>query len=182
MRGLDARRRHDGVDLPRLTIAVSRGDKLPAETAVGQPGVRMHGSLALMLGAAERVRQSPRRAALDALLAGFTDRGQMCGSREVLTPLRRIRNRACRSSWAQHSYLPGRVEHEGSRRRRSTITRSHRRPSTPSASSQHRRPQRARQSRNELLTGVAGGSWPSQRAACGITRGGHVLRQVCGLQ
>ena len=69
-----------------MTIAVSRGDYLTAETVVGQPGVRTHGSLALMLGAAERVRQSPRRAAHDAILAGFTDRGQICGSREVLTP------------------------------------------------------------------------------------------------
>ena len=99
MRGLDARRRHDGVDLPRLTIAVSRGDKLPAETAVGQPGVRTRGSLALMLGAAERVRQSPRRArrAPGRLHRPRTNARQQRGA----DPLRRIRNRACRSSWAQ---------------------------------------------------------------------------------
>jgi hypothetical protein len=43
-----------GVNLPALTIAISRGDSLPATPLKGRPGVRTHSSLALMLGAAER--------------------------------------------------------------------------------------------------------------------------------
>lgn len=75
-----------GVDLPRLTIAISRGDQLPAQTIIGKTGVRTHGSLALMLGAAERT--SSRRATFGALLTGLTGRGSLRGSREVLRPLR----------------------------------------------------------------------------------------------
>jgi len=75
-----------GVDLPRLTIAISRGDQLPAQTIVGKTGVRTHSSLALMLGAAEGT--GSRRAAFGALLTGLTCRGWLRGSREVLTPLR----------------------------------------------------------------------------------------------
>ena len=180
MRGLDARRRHDGVDLPRLTIAVSRGDYLTAETVVGQPGVRTHGSLALMLGAAERVRQSPRRARR---APGRLDRPR--------TNVRQQRGADPPPSDPQSSVpiivgatatcpaeSSARARDGGGQRLRAHTGGHQRHP----RSSQHRRPHRARQSRNELLTGVAGGSWPSQRAACGITRGGHVLRQVCGLQ
>jgi biotin carboxylase len=42
-----------GVDLPRLTIAISRGDTLPSSPVVGRPGQRIHSAMALMLGAAE---------------------------------------------------------------------------------------------------------------------------------
>jgi hypothetical protein len=70
-----------GVNLPALTIAISRGDSLPGVTVVGRPGVRTHSSLALMLGAAERT--GSRAAALRAL----TDRLGLRGSREVLTPV-----------------------------------------------------------------------------------------------
>jgi hypothetical protein len=75
-----------GVDLPGLTIAISRGDQLPAQPIVGRAGVRTHGSLALMLGAAER--EDSRRDPLGALLSGLTCRGSLRGSQEVLTPLR----------------------------------------------------------------------------------------------
>ena len=75
-----------GVDLPRLTIAISRGDQLPAQTIIGKTGVRTHASLALMLGAAERT--GSRRATFGALLTGLTGRDWLRGSREVLTPLR----------------------------------------------------------------------------------------------
>ena len=74
-----------GVDLAALTIAISRGDELPAEVVVGRPGVRTRSSLALMLGAAERT--ASRRAALAALAAGMASRGQLRGSRDVLTPV-----------------------------------------------------------------------------------------------
>jgi len=75
-----------GVDLPRLTIAISRGEKLPEATVVGRPGHRTHSAMALMLGAAEHtVRRGP---ALRALTAALAKRGAYRGSTEVLTPLR----------------------------------------------------------------------------------------------
>jgi len=74
-----------GVDLPKLTIAISRGDALPATTVIGRPGVRTHSSVALMLGAAERT--GSRTATLRALAAGLAHRGVLHGSREVLTPV-----------------------------------------------------------------------------------------------
>jgi hypothetical protein len=74
-----------GVDLPGLTIAISRGDTLPAERVVGRPGVRTHSALALMLGAAETT--GSRRDTGAALAVALTRRGRFRGSREVLTPL-----------------------------------------------------------------------------------------------
>jgi hypothetical protein len=74
-----------GVDLPALTIAISRGDSLPATPVVGRPGVRTHSSLALMLGAAETSRS--RAAALHALMDGLGRRGELRAGSEVLTPL-----------------------------------------------------------------------------------------------
>jgi hypothetical protein len=73
-----------GVNLPGLTIAISRGDSLPATTVVGRPGVRTHSSLALMLGAAERT--GSRAGAVRALATGLGRRGGLRASREVLTP------------------------------------------------------------------------------------------------
>jgi hypothetical protein len=75
-----------GVDLPRLTIAISRGEVLPAEPVVGRPGCRTHSALAVMLGAAEHTsRRGPAFRALTTALAG---RGPWRESMEVLTPLR----------------------------------------------------------------------------------------------
>jgi hypothetical protein len=74
-----------GVNLPALTIAISRGDSLPAATVIGRPGVRTHSSLALMIGAAER--DGSRAAALRALATGLGHRNGLRGSREVLTPV-----------------------------------------------------------------------------------------------
>ncbi|HYA51284.1 MAG TPA: hypothetical protein VEG33_08945 [Streptosporangiaceae bacterium] len=74
-----------GVNLPVLTIAISRGDSLPGTPIVGRPGVRTHSSLALMLGAAERT--GSRAAAVRALMAGLGRRAGLRDSREVLTPL-----------------------------------------------------------------------------------------------
>lgn len=75
-----------GVDLPGLTIALSRGDALPAAPILGRPGVRTHSTLALVIGAAERT--GSRRAVLAALANGLPARGGLRGSREVLTPVR----------------------------------------------------------------------------------------------
>jgi len=75
-----------GVDLPQLTIAISRGDRLPAATVMGRSGQRTHSAMALMLGAAERTgRRGP---ALKALATALARRGSYRDSREVLTPLR----------------------------------------------------------------------------------------------
>jgi len=74
-----------GVNLPVLTIAISRGDSLPAVPVTGRPGVRSHSALALMIGAAER--SGSRTAALRALAAGLVRRDWLKDSREVLTPL-----------------------------------------------------------------------------------------------
>ena len=74
-----------GVDLPALTIAISRRDTLPSTPLIGRPGIRTHGSLALMIGAAETTRS--RSATLGALIAGLARRGTLRGSREVLTPV-----------------------------------------------------------------------------------------------
>jgi hypothetical protein len=75
-----------GVDLPQLTIAISRGDQLPTTTATGRSGQRTHSAMALMLGAAERTgRRGPT---LGALTSALARRGPYRDSREVLTPLR----------------------------------------------------------------------------------------------
>jgi hypothetical protein len=75
-----------GVDLPGLTIALSRGDTLPAAPVTGRPGVRTHSTLALALGAAERT--GSRRAVIISLAHGLAARGPLRGSREALTPVR----------------------------------------------------------------------------------------------
>lgn len=75
-----------GVDLPQLTIALSRGDTLPSSPIIGRPGQRTHSAMALMLGAAER--DVSRVAVLKTLVTALAARGPYRGSREVLTPLR----------------------------------------------------------------------------------------------
>ena len=74
-----------GVNLPALTIAISRGDSLPGTPVIGRPGVHTHSSLALMIGAAER--SGSRASALRALATGLGRLGGLRDSREVLTPL-----------------------------------------------------------------------------------------------
>lgn len=74
-----------GVDLPRLTIALSRGEPLPGHPITGRPGVRTRSALALAVGAAERTRS--RAAVLGVLRDCALRRGQ-AGS-EVLTPVLR---------------------------------------------------------------------------------------------
>lgn len=74
-----------GVDLPRLTIALSRGDELPATPVIGRAGVRTHGALALALGTAETT--GSRRATIATLGRALTRRGALHDSCEVLTPV-----------------------------------------------------------------------------------------------
>lgn len=75
-----------GVDLPALTIALTRGDDLPAVPLLTRAGVRTRSTMAIALGAAE---QSHTRRAI---LAGLTTslrrrRPPLQGSTEVLTPV-----------------------------------------------------------------------------------------------
>jgi hypothetical protein len=74
-----------GVDLPRLTIALSRGEPLPARPIIGRPGVRTRSALALAVGAAERYRS--RAAVLGVLRDCALRRGETGQATEVLTPV-----------------------------------------------------------------------------------------------
>jgi hypothetical protein len=74
-----------GVNLPALTIALSRGGPLPGHPVIGRPGVRTRSALALAVGAAERYRS--RRAVLGVLGDCALRRGQAGRAAEVLTPI-----------------------------------------------------------------------------------------------
>jgi hypothetical protein len=81
-----------GLDLPRLTIALSRGGSSRSLSAAGQPeigrpGVRTRSVLALAVGAAER--QSSRQAVLAVLTECALRRGETGRAAEVLTPVLR---------------------------------------------------------------------------------------------
>lgn len=76
-----------GVDLPALTIALSRGDSLAAGSArIGRPGIRTRSALALIVGAAER---GTRRAGATTLADLLAHRGNLAHAHEVLTPILR---------------------------------------------------------------------------------------------
>ena len=75
-----------GVDLPAMTIALSRGDTLPQGVRTGRAGVRTRSALALVLGAAEH---GTRRAVAATLLDLLVRRGDLGHAREVLTPIMR---------------------------------------------------------------------------------------------
>jgi hypothetical protein len=74
-----------GVDLPRLTIDLSRGRPLPDRPVIGRPGVRTRGALALAMGAFDR--NKTRRAVLRVLRDCAFQRGEIGGAAEVLTPI-----------------------------------------------------------------------------------------------
>jgi hypothetical protein len=76
---------HAGVDLPRLTIALSQGGPLPDCPVVGRPGVRTRGALALAVGAAEQHQR--RTAVLGVLRDCALRRGEAGRAAEVLTPV-----------------------------------------------------------------------------------------------
>ena len=73
-----------GVDLPGLQLALSLGEH-PDEAPVGQPGVRTHSSLAILLGAAAYV--GTRRAVVAAAFRLLLGQSPKRKSREVLTPV-----------------------------------------------------------------------------------------------
>lgn len=74
-----------GCNLPLLSIALAAGQPLPAVPVTGRPGVRTHGTLALVLGTAEQT--GSRRAVLRTLRDAAGGRGTFAGSAEMLTPL-----------------------------------------------------------------------------------------------
>jgi hypothetical protein len=74
-----------GVDLPGLTVRLSRGEPLPDSPVTGRPGVRTHGLIALALGAADR--SGRRRAVTGELVSALARRGCYAGSAEQLTPV-----------------------------------------------------------------------------------------------
>jgi biotin carboxylase len=75
-----------GVNLPELQIRLTLGEELPAPARVGRPGVRTHGTIALLLGAA--ARGNSRRSLLGDVHDSITHRGLYRDSREQLTPAR----------------------------------------------------------------------------------------------
>jgi hypothetical protein len=73
-----------GVDLPAMTIELSRGGAMPADPRIGRPGVRTRSALALALGAAEH----GTRGTVLAVLANLVlRRGPAGHATEVLTPI-----------------------------------------------------------------------------------------------
>ena len=81
-----------GVDLPGLTIALSRGRPLAGHPIIGSAGVRTRGALALAFGALEQHRT--RLAVLRTLRDCALRRGEIGGAIEVLTPVLRDPERA----------------------------------------------------------------------------------------
>ena len=73
-----------GVNLPEIQLALSREEEM-AGLQVGKPGVRTHGSLAVLLGTAAYVQT--REAVINEILRLFFHRGPFKGSRECLTPV-----------------------------------------------------------------------------------------------
>ncbi|MFT4110886.1 carbamoyl-phosphate-synthetase [Propionicimonas sp.] len=74
-----------GVDLPTLTIALTRGGDLPEFPLLTRAGVRTRSTMAIALGAAEQ--RHTRRAILAALTASLRRIPPLQGSTEVLTPV-----------------------------------------------------------------------------------------------
>jgi biotin carboxylase len=74
-----------GVSLPLLSIALTAGQPLPEKVVTGRPGVRTHGTLALLLGSADQA--NTRRAVLRTLNEAVAQQGVFAHSAEVLTPV-----------------------------------------------------------------------------------------------
>jgi hypothetical protein len=74
-----------GVNIPELQVLLTLGEQLSSPPRMGRPGVRTHGTIALLLGVASR--RPSRRAALAELGRAITRRGCYRGSKEQLTPI-----------------------------------------------------------------------------------------------
>jgi hypothetical protein len=76
-----------GVNLPELQARLTLGEHLPSPPPIGAAGVRTHGTIALLLGAA--AYRGTRRAVLAELARAVSRRGKYDASREQLTPVLR---------------------------------------------------------------------------------------------
>ena len=76
-----------GVNIPDLQVRLTMGEQLSTPPRVGTAGVRTHGTIALLLGAA--AYQGSRRAVVAELARAFTRRGCYHASTEQLTPVLR---------------------------------------------------------------------------------------------
>jgi biotin carboxylase len=76
-----------GVNIPALQVSLTMGGPLPARTQEGRAGVRTHGTIALVLGAAAYRRS--RQAVVGELVGALARRGHYRASSEQLTPLLR---------------------------------------------------------------------------------------------
>jgi hypothetical protein len=76
-----------GVNIPDLQVRLAMGEQLPSPPRVGTAGVRTHGTIALLLGAA--AYQGSRRAVVAELERALMRRGCYHGSTEQLTPVLR---------------------------------------------------------------------------------------------
>ncbi|HXO09099.1 MAG TPA: hypothetical protein VN880_13755 [Solirubrobacteraceae bacterium] len=74
-----------GVNIPELQVRLTLGEELPARPQVGSAGVRTHGTIALLLGAA--AYDGSRRAVLYELALAVARRGHYRASAEQLTPI-----------------------------------------------------------------------------------------------
>lgn len=73
-----------GLNIPDLQVRLTLGEALPPPPRLGKAGVRTHGKIALLLGAA--AYQGSRRAVAAELARAITGRGYYHGSTEQLTP------------------------------------------------------------------------------------------------
>lgn len=73
-----------GVNLPELQLALSLGEKIDG-LRIGRPGVRTHGSLAILLGTA--AYRGTRKAVIAEMLRLIAHQGSYKASRECLTPV-----------------------------------------------------------------------------------------------
>lgn len=76
-----------GVNIPELQVRITMDEQPPSQPRVGIPGVRTHGTIALVLGAA--AYGSSRRAVMTELGRAITHRGHYRASAEQLTPILR---------------------------------------------------------------------------------------------
>lgn len=74
-----------GVNLQQLQVRLTMRDELPSRPAVGKAGVRTHGTMALILGAA--AYQNSRRAVILEIVRALTRRGCYRQSAEQLAPV-----------------------------------------------------------------------------------------------
>lgn len=74
-----------GVNIPELQLRLTLGEALPSPARVGRPGVRTHGTIALLLGSA--ADGASRKTLLTELHDAMTGRGLYAQSAEQLTPV-----------------------------------------------------------------------------------------------